>query len=350
MAELDDSLDTLAQQQRTPPRGLPPPQPTPPGVATAMQHQQQWAMPGIESQLSDIAAKFPQAIGNYLQSINQSAREATTGMEGDLEWDSSNPDHLTTQVTGALNILPHFVGWGALGAERAAVGVLGGKLFHELLPEERSLWGQWLQKPEHLNEYLGNMHNPNTMKYVADIGKEGQINLAIGGPIYNNYGQKVGNISRYIYPKDKSAYHGSINVDQDVQGAGIAKALSLAHKNIYQKTGINQSKVTAAEKGSSLWAHLGYKPDAPSWDSMKDYIRYRSRSLGRDMPPQAQMEMERLLHSYNPEAMWGIADIGGRAPNGQTIGQYLLEHGSWTGRMDYTDPVSVLRMDTNAKR
>lgn len=84
----------------------------------AVQHQQRWGMPGIGSQVSDIASK--------LASVPINAAMTGPRLMGDVmggQIDPNSPEAIGRAADTALGVM----GGGAFGAERGALGMAGGK-------------------------------------------------------------------------------------------------------------------------------------------------------------------------------------------------------------------------------
>jgi hypothetical protein len=343
MPEIDPSLDQLSQQNQNPqlwnpqasapPRGLPPPQPAPYGVARATEAQQRWGSPGA---VVGIGGSLGELATNYISNFNQLIGDAMMGAQDQDEAEGARIARLATMTMGG----------GSMGAEKGALGIYGGKAISALSPEEAGKLNAWLKDPNHLNEYFAGMHNPKNMQVVFGEEKNGKPYIDIGGPLYVNR-QRVGNIYRKISPDVGKAYHGSLEIDDDWKGTGLGKKLSLAHLGVYQKTGINKSGVYAVKDGSAFWAYLGYLPTKEGWIDIKPYISDAANEIG-GIDLQTRNYIDKVLKSDDPRSIWAISDITSRHPSGELIGNKLLSDLPWAGEFDLTNPQQMERMRINA--
>src|SRR5206468_3207864 len=107
--------------------------------------------------------------------------------------------------------------------------------------------------------------------------------------------------------------------------------------------------------GKYFWAKLGFLPDHGSWEfSIRDGIKTKLLSLGRQVPDLRRAQVLKLLNSDAPETMRAIANLNDRVsstiyktPDGRfkqiPLGMALLAEANipWYGVLNLADEASV---------
>lgn len=233
---IDPTLGELSQQDQSA-QGLPPPQPTPYGIARAQEHQQQWGMPGIGEQLSGIASKAAEVPGIALQGIGDRVQAA---MRGGADEES---------IRAAADLAGMLLGTGLIGAERGALGVAGGRL------------------------YLRNRPNPRT----SSAYESKQMDLI------DESGKIIGSVSGDRLPGDKVLHVGWTGADKGPWSGGTSEMLSFMTELQHEFPGIEKiraARVSGARRGPAASGDPGAREIA--------IPKHRQISAGtpRDPPPE----------------------------------------------------------------
>lgn len=191
-------------------------------------------------------------------------------------------------------------------------------------------------------KYFNGMYSQN-IKMTSDHPGE----LHFNGPLFRSGQGKVGKIERTIIPDKHLAYHNYFELEERVQGTGIAKPLMRNQFEIYRQLGINRVDLSAnIDVGGYSWAKYGFVPitNGPgSWYGLQrdlmERLRYL-RSPGKDMA-------ERLIQTTDPFVIWDIAELthsaqniryGQRSAETVPLGKALLLGQDWRGTFDMKNP------------
>jgi GNAT superfamily N-acetyltransferase len=199
---------------------------------------------------------------------------------------------------------------------------------------------------EFAEKYFGGMYNPYiSFSHYTYYGGGGP-RLEFRGPLMQN-GRSVGKMTRRILPEEGIAQNAYLLLDEELQGQGIAKRLLSNQVDIYEAMGINKVEVsTGLARGGYAWARYGFLPSEAEWHEVRVEAVARIRPILNDLTSAQRVELESILRTNDPHAIWDLADFTWPVGANQVpLGKYLLSGNDWHGTLDLKDPVTMERFN-----
>jgi hypothetical protein len=154
-------------------------------------------------------------------------------------------------------------------------------------------------------------------------------------------------MTRRILPEEGIAQNAYLLLDEELQGQGIAKRLLSNQVDIYEAMGINKVEVsTGLARGGYAWARYGFLPSEAEWHEVRVEAVARIRPILNDLTSAQRVELESILRTNDPHAIWDLADFTWPVGANQVpLGKYLLSGNDWHGTLDLKDPVTMERFN-----
>jgi len=158
----------------------------------------------------------------------------------------------------------------------------------------------------------------------------------------NSSGEAVGRVVREFSTDSVTGalevMHVHFDLDKNIQGSGIGRAVLGNMMAVYQRAGVTAIKLHAGlTVGGYAWAKYGFTPTQKSWDSLRSDMK---------TPWAHDEKVSAVLANSDPKGIWKIADSKTPTSNGEnTVGKSALMGKGWRGELRLDDKSAMSRFN-----